>query len=67
MALPVPLIRRIHIITKYKKSEAISEDTAKTLSEAGVLNPNVFPKVTDKLVKDKVLIRTKDNKYYLNK
>ncbi len=67
MSVPVPLLRRMIIIKRLKRSGAISEETAKTLQEVGILNPTRFPKVTDKLLKDKVLVRTKDNKYYLNK
>lgn len=65
--VPVLLLRKKVIIKKLQQSAAISEATAKTLEEAGVFNPNAFPKVTEKLVKDKVLVRIKDNKYYLNK
>ena len=43
------------------------EGTAKTLEEAGVFNPNAFPKVNEKLIKDNVLFKTKNNKYYFNK
>ncbi len=67
MSVPVPLLRRMIIIKRLKRNGAISEETAKTLQEVGILNPTWFPKVTDKLLKDKVLVRTKDNKYYLNK
>ena len=65
--IPVLLLRRKMIINKLQQSGAISEETARTLEEAGVFNPNVFPKVNEKLVKGKVLVKTKDNKYYLNK
>lgn len=65
--VPVLLLRRKMIIKKLQQSGAISEETAKTLEEAGVFNPNAFSKVNEKLVKDKVLVKTKDNKYYLNK
>lgn len=46
---------------------SISENNAKTLAEAGILYPNAFPKVTEDLEMQKILIRTKDKKYYLNK
>ena len=65
--VPVLLLRRKMIIKKLQQSGAISEETAKTLEEAGVFNPNAFPKVNEKLVKDNVLVKTKNNKYYLNK
>lgn len=67
MGVPVLLLRKKVIIKKLQQSGAISEATAKTLEEAGVFNPSAFPKVNEKLVKDKVLVKTKDNKYYLNK
>ena len=65
--VPVLLLRRKMIIKKLQQSGAISEETAKTLEEARVFNPNAFPKVNEKLVKDNVLVKTKNNKYYLNK
>ena len=65
--IPVLLLGRKMIINKLQQIGAISEETAKTLEEAGVFNPNAFPKVNEKLIKDKLLVRTKDNKYYLNK
>lgn len=66
-AVPVLLLRRKMIIKKLRQNGAISEETAKTLEEAGVFNPNAFPKMNEKLVKDNVLVETRDNKYYLNK
>ena len=65
--VPVLLLRKKIIITKLQQCGAVSEATAKTLEEAGVVNPNAFSKLNEKLVKDKVLGKTKDNKYYLNK
>lgn len=41
--------------------------TAKTLEEAGVFNPNAFQKVTNDLVKQKKLLKTKTQKNYINK
>ena len=65
--IPVLLMRRKMIINKLQQNGAISEETAKTLEEIKVMNPNAFPKVTEQLVKDKILVKTKDNKYYLKK
>ncbi|MBR6948850.1 MAG: hypothetical protein IKH54_01525 [Bacilli bacterium] len=62
---PIPLIRKNHIINKLTKCKAFSEDTAVTFLEAGIINPNGFKKVNDKLISDNILVRTKDNKYYL--
>lgn len=42
-----------------------SEQTAKTLEEAGVFNSNAFSSLTDNLVKQRILVKIK--KYYLNK
>lgn len=64
---PIPLIRKRLIIKKLTECNAFSEETAKTFTEAGIINPNGFKKVNDVLEKQKVLIRTKENKYYLNK
>ena len=64
---PVLLMRKRIILKKLEQNGAISEETAKTLEEIGVCNPNAFSKLNDKLVKDKILVRTKNNKYYLNK
>lgn len=65
--IPVLLMRRKMIINKLQQNGAFSEETAKTLEEIKVMNPNAFPKVTEQLVKDKILVKTKDNKYYLKK
>lgn len=64
---PVLLMRKRIILKKLEQNGAISEETAKTLEEIGVFNPNAFSKLNDKLVKDKILIRTKTDKYYLNR
>ncbi len=67
ITMPALLLRRKRIIKKLQESGAFSEKTAKTLQEAGVFNPDAFPKMTEELVKEKVLVKTKDNKYYLEK
>ena len=59
---PIPLIRRNVIIKKLKASGATSAETAKTLAEAGVINPDGFRRITDKLVKTKVIHKTLDGK-----
>lgn len=64
---PALLMRKRIILKKLEQNGGISEETAKTLEEIGVCNPNAFSKLNDKLVKDKILVRTKNNKYYLNK
>ena len=65
--VPVLLLRRKMLVKKLRQNGAILEENAKTLEEVGVFNPNAFPKINEKLVKDNVLVKTKNNKYYLNK
>lgn len=65
--IPVPVIRRRLIIRKLTKCNAFSEDSAKSFEEAGIINPDGFKRLTEKLIKEKILIKTKNNKYYLNK
>ena len=62
---PIPLIRRNAIVKQLNTCGAVSEDTAKTLAEAGVINPDGFRRITDRLVKDGTIHRTKDGKYYI--
>ena len=64
---PIPLIRKNHIIKKLTESNAFSEKIAKTFIEAGIINPTGFNKINEILIKQKVLTKTKDGKYYLNK
>ena len=63
----IPLIRKNNIIKKLTDSNAFSEKTAKTFTEAGIINPTGFNKINEILIKQKVLTKTKDGKYYLNK
>lgn len=62
---PVFLIRKRYITSKLLKSGAVSPETAKTLAEAGVFNPNTLPYFTYLLVKKNIIGRTEDGKYYL--
>lgn len=64
---PIPLIRKKIIIKKLTKNNAISEENAKAFAEAGIINPNGFKKVTEKMIEQQILIKTKEGKYYLNK
>ena len=43
---PIPLIRRKHILNCLRKCGATSKETAKTLSDADVINPNAFKAIT---------------------
>ena len=60
---PIPLIRKNYIVKKLAKSGAISEETAKSFEEAGITNSNAFKIINEKLEKEKVLVKTKNNKY----
>ena len=62
---PIPLIRKNLILKRIKECGAVSYDTAKTLAEANVLNPNGFKPVTNRMVEQGVLGKTSDGKYYL--
>ena len=62
---PIPLIRKNLILKRLKECGAVSEDTAKTLAEANVLNPNGFRPVTNRMVEQGVLGKTSDGKYYV--
>ena len=64
---PIPLIRKNFIIKKLTECNAFSEETAKTFTEAGIINPNGFKKINEIMIKQKILVKTKDGKYYLNK
>ena len=39
---PIPLIRKNIIVKQFLSCGATSEETAKTLAEAGAINPNGF-------------------------
>ncbi len=62
---PIPLIRRNLIVKRLSACGAASEASAKTLAEAGVVNPNGFRRITDRLVKTGVIRRTPDGRYYV--
>ena len=62
---PIPLIRRNAILQKLRDCGAVSPETAKTLSEAGVVNPNGFKRITDRLVKTGVIKLVGKDKYYI--
>lgn len=62
---PVILIRKKVIIKRLRESGAVSPETAKTLAEAGIINPNVFPGVTERMVKEGIINKTADGKYYI--
>lgn len=61
---PIPLIRKSVIMKRLKACGAVSEETARTLAEAGVINPDAFRRITDRLVKTGSIHRTSDGRYY---
>ena len=63
--IPVLLLRQKLILKKLRSCGAVSEDSAKTLKEAGVFNPDAFPRVLEDLVNKKKVVRTNSQKYYL--
>ncbi|MCH5206836.1 MAG: hypothetical protein J1F09_07755 [Oscillospiraceae bacterium] len=65
LGLPAFKLRQKLILEKLKECGAVSEESAKTLEEAGVINPNAFPKITEDLVNKKKLVKTESQKYYL--
>ena len=62
---PIPLIRRNVIVNSLRACGATTEETAKTLAEAGVINPNGFKRITERLVKTGEIHRTSDGRYYV--
>ncbi len=62
---PIPLIRKRRIIQKLTEHKAFSAETAVSFKEAGIINPNAFGKITQKLVNDNVIKKAENNKYYL--
>lgn len=62
---PIPLIRKNLILKRLKECGAVSYDTAKTLAEANVFNPNGFKPVTNRMVEQGVIGKTSDGKYYV--
>ena len=62
---PIPLIRKNVIVRSLRTCGAVSEQTARSLADAGVINPNGFKRITDRLVKTAVIRRTSDGRYYV--
>ena len=61
--VPVPLIRRNHVLRKLRKCGADCPERAVSLREAGVFNPDGFPRVTRVLIR-RGLIGTVDGIRY---
>lgn len=61
---PIPLIRKNHIVKKLKQNGATSPQTAMSLTQAGVINPNSFNRITKTLLKEGIIISVEENRYY---
>ena len=61
------MLRRKMIIRKLSECGAFSEESAVTLKDAGIFNPNAFKRLTKIMEKRNILTQTTDGKYYLNK
>ncbi len=62
---PIPLLRRNVILKKLSECGATSEKTARTLAEAGVINPDGFKRITESLVRQGAIHRITDGRYYV--
>lgn len=58
-------LRKKLITEALAAAKARTEETAVTLAEAGVENPDGFQEYTEKLVFVGTICRTKDGRYYL--
>lgn len=61
----IPLIRIHAILKKLNACGATSPETACTLREAGVINPDGFQRITGKLIERNIIRQTDDGKYYI--
>ncbi len=64
---PILLLRRKIIIKRLTESNAFSVETAVTLKDAGVFNPNAFKRLNTILVNRGILGKTSDDRYYIIK
>ncbi len=68
IGIPIAIMmRRRMIINRLSECGAFSEESAVTLKDAGVFNPNAFQGLTKIMEKRNILTQTTDGKYYLNK
>ena len=65
MVSPIALVRRNTILKKLQQARAFTPGTAVTLREAGVFNPDLFPRLTERMVRRGWILRTPDGRYYL--
>ena len=59
-------MRKKLILGALEKSGANSPETAKTLEEAGVPNPDMFEEYTEKLVFLEIIQKTEDGKFFID-
>ena len=59
-------LRKHLIMTGLIENGAVSPETAKTLEEARVENPELFQEYTEQLVDYGFIQKTKDGKYWVN-
>ncbi len=59
-------LRKKIITDALKRSGATSAETAKTLAESGVENPDLFPEYTEQLDGYGFVHRTADGKYWVD-
>lgn len=64
-SLSALLMRRKQIIGKLRQCGAVTEAAAVTLADAGVWGPNAFPWLIERLIREGILARTADGRYYL--
>ena len=62
---PIPLIRRNAILRSLAACGATSPETARPLTEIGLINPHGFPNITRRLVSRGVIHQTPDGRYYI--
>ena len=67
MSVPtVILMRKRRILNLLQDAGAVSQESAKSLAEIGIIHPDTFSAVTEKLLREYVIIGTDDGRYYLN-
>ena len=59
-------MRKKLILGALEKSGANSPETAKTLEEASVPNPDMFEEYTEKLVFLEIIQKTEDGKFFID-
>lgn len=63
---PAYMLRKNMILKKFRECGAVSEKSAKTLVDVGIVNSAAFPELIEELLTQKKIVKTKSGKYYLN-